>query len=296
VLSLQCCAELLRRCYVHANGSGGVAALSRMFTNVGISFVSISVAALQLQTQPPWIELVSYAAIPLRRRIPVRLSHGPSDSSTGFSYACGMSVCFPYSPRRPGPAGAITGKKSWGPVWRRVWETSLAFIARGRSRDYGAPQSKYSRNNTKIIGEENGNAKALYANPGATLDDLRDAVATLEETERIARRVLGIAHPHVRLLGGFRTAKSASRAPRPRSAGERLSNQIHIPSYLLDLLDLLHAQALVARQAVGVLRPVVGSLALEVLGQVLEAVGVGVMQHRLARVVRQVDVRAPPQT
>ena len=31
--------------------------------------------------------------------------------------------------------------------------------------------------------------------PGATLDDLREAVASLEETERIARRVLGGAHP-----------------------------------------------------------------------------------------------------
>ena len=31
--------------------------------------------------------------------------------------------------------------------------------------------------------------------PGATLDDLREAVTTLEETTRIARRVLGGAHP-----------------------------------------------------------------------------------------------------
>ena len=31
--------------------------------------------------------------------------------------------------------------------------------------------------------------------PGATLDDLREAVATLEDVERIARRVLGGAHP-----------------------------------------------------------------------------------------------------
>ena len=38
-------------------------------------------------------------------------------------------------------------------------------------------------------------AIALYQDPGATLDDLREAVASLEETERIARRVLGGAHP-----------------------------------------------------------------------------------------------------
>ena len=38
-------------------------------------------------------------------------------------------------------------------------------------------------------------AIALYRDPGATLDDLREAVTTLEETERAARRVLGGAHP-----------------------------------------------------------------------------------------------------
>ena len=38
-------------------------------------------------------------------------------------------------------------------------------------------------------------AEALYEKPGATLGDLREAVNTLEETERTARRVLGDAHP-----------------------------------------------------------------------------------------------------
>ena len=38
-------------------------------------------------------------------------------------------------------------------------------------------------------------AKALYEDPGATLDDLREAVTTLEEIERTARRVLGGTHP-----------------------------------------------------------------------------------------------------
>ena len=39
------------------------------------------------------------------------------------------------------------------------------------------------------------NARALYEDPGATLDDLRKAVATLDETARTARRVLGGVHP-----------------------------------------------------------------------------------------------------
>ena len=38
-------------------------------------------------------------------------------------------------------------------------------------------------------------AQALYKIDDATLDNLREAVTTLEDTERIARRVLGGAHP-----------------------------------------------------------------------------------------------------
>ena len=38
-------------------------------------------------------------------------------------------------------------------------------------------------------------AKALYMDADATLDDLREAVTTLEDVERIARRVFGGAHP-----------------------------------------------------------------------------------------------------
>ena len=40
-------------------------------------------------------------------------------------------------------------------------------------------------------------ARALYLNTGATLDQLREAVATVEEIERTARRVFGGAHPLV---------------------------------------------------------------------------------------------------
>ena len=38
-------------------------------------------------------------------------------------------------------------------------------------------------------------AMTLYGDPGATLDDLREAVMTLENMTRIARRVFGGAHP-----------------------------------------------------------------------------------------------------
>ena len=38
-------------------------------------------------------------------------------------------------------------------------------------------------------------ARALFGDPDATLDDFREAVTTLEEIERTARRVFGGAHP-----------------------------------------------------------------------------------------------------
>ncbi len=38
-------------------------------------------------------------------------------------------------------------------------------------------------------------AMALYHDDDATLDDLREAVGTLEDTARIARRFLGGEHP-----------------------------------------------------------------------------------------------------
>ena len=40
-------------------------------------------------------------------------------------------------------------------------------------------------------------ARVLYKDDCATLDDLREAVSTLEDLERTARRVLGCAHPAV---------------------------------------------------------------------------------------------------
>ena len=36
---------------------------------------------------------------------------------------------------------------------------------------------------------------ALHEDPTATLDDLREGVTTLEDTERTARRVFGGSHP-----------------------------------------------------------------------------------------------------
>ena len=43
-------------------------------------------------------------------------------------------------------------------------------------------------------------ARALYEDPGATLDNVREAVTTLDETARIARRVLGGSHPVTQVI------------------------------------------------------------------------------------------------
>ena len=56
-------------------------------------------------------------------------------------------------------------------------------------------------------------ARAFYVDPDATLDDLREAVRTLEETERTARRVLGTSHPiAVRIGRALKKSRVAHKA------------------------------------------------------------------------------------
>ena len=56
-------------------------------------------------------------------------------------------------------------------------------------------------------------AMALYKDGGATLADLREAVTTLEDTARTARRVLGSAHPSTAGIElSLRNARAALRA------------------------------------------------------------------------------------
>ena len=65
-------------------------------------------------------------------------------------------------------------------------------------------------------------AEALYMDPGATLDDLREAVRALEDLERTGRRVLGSSHPRVRAtevsLEHSRAALRARETPSPSSS------------------------------------------------------------------------------
>ena len=56
-------------------------------------------------------------------------------------------------------------------------------------------------------------AKALYFDAAATLDDLCEAVTTLEEIEPTTRRVLGGAHPTVGAIAYYqRDARAALHA------------------------------------------------------------------------------------
>ena len=56
-------------------------------------------------------------------------------------------------------------------------------------------------------------ALALYADSGATLDDLREAVRTLEDLQRTARRVLGSTHPVAKSIDlSLATSREALRA------------------------------------------------------------------------------------
>jgi hypothetical protein len=61
-------------------------------------------------------------------------------------------------------------------------------------------------------------AGALYSDTGATLDDLRESVETLEETERTARRVFGSSHPTV--TGVEQNLRIARDTLRAREAGK----------------------------------------------------------------------------
>ena len=56
-------------------------------------------------------------------------------------------------------------------------------------------------------------AQTFYRDDGATLDDLREAVTTLEDVALIARRVLGGAHPvTVGIEKSLQNAQAALRA------------------------------------------------------------------------------------
>ena len=65
-------------------------------------------------------------------------------------------------------------------------------------------------------------AESLYKDNGATLDDLRESVTTLEDAERTARRVLGGAHPLVvHIEGELHNARASSAARESSSRSKK---------------------------------------------------------------------------
>ena len=55
-------------------------------------------------------------------------------------------------------------------------------------------------------------AETLFMDPAATLDEFREAVATLDELTQTSRRLLGVAHPKtVAIQGSLRIARAMLR-------------------------------------------------------------------------------------
>ena len=77
-------------------------------------------------------------------------------------------------------------------------------------------------------------AMALFDDPGATLDDLREAATTLEDTDRIARRVFGGAHP---LTGGIAVYLRDARAAICKTLGACDISRRRLAPSLEDLLE-----------------------------------------------------------
>ena len=85
--------------------------------------------------------------------------------------------------------------------------------------------SNFTRTLKSTDAKATGTLSVCFAgcSPGGTitLDSVREAVTTLEDTERIARRVLGGAHPTTKSIEddiqGARAALRARETPSPRS-------------------------------------------------------------------------------
>ena len=86
--------------------------------------------------------------------------------------------------------------------WRRGHKQICKRIHRGGNAEQYNADKKYKEA-----------VAVAVEDTGVTLDDLREAVTMLEDTERVARRVLGGAHPHARIYEkNLRYARALLRA------------------------------------------------------------------------------------
>ena len=95
-------------------------------------------------------------------------------------------------------------------------------------------------------------ARALFMDTGATLDDLREAVTTLEDTEPRAQRVFGSAHPLVEGIGiSLRTARETLAA---RETSARVETPARLEEALARVDRLERELAKVQRQVAELMR------------------------------------------
>ena len=99
--------------------------------------------------------------------------------------------------------------------WRRGHKQICKKIHRGGNAEQYHANKKYK----EAVAEAVEACADDTMGDGATLDDLREAVTTLEDAERIARRVLGAAHPLTtgieEQLQNVRAALRAHETPSP---------------------------------------------------------------------------------
>ena len=129
----------------------------------------------------------------------------------------------------------VTAQRVLGPehehTIRLKWARAHSLIGLQRSKEAKSLLRKSIAVSQHALGESDDTtirmralyAKALYANPGATLDNLREAVTTLEDSERTIRRVLGSAHPLFGLIERDLQGARALLAARETGATRRVN-------------------------------------------------------------------------
>ena len=101
--------------------------------------------------------------------------------------------------------------------------------------------------NLRSVDEDGITRVALYRDPDATLDDLREAVSKHEDLNRTARRVLGGAHPDaVGIEKSLRDARAALRAREAEAV--RVAERASVSALQRDLYAL-RRRLLAAREA-----------------------------------------------
>ena len=102
----------------------------------------------------------------------------------------------------------VDGSASWMVVHLRHFEEAKSLLR----RTIPVARRVLGENKELTLAFRSNYGIALYRDELATIDDLREAVTTLEDTARTARRVLGGAHPRTtRIRTSLREARTVLR-------------------------------------------------------------------------------------